>query len=257
MKFEHLAFRVLLIALAFFIGVAIARAEWYVAGDVLWTTYQGPQVDGTWMQEQMVSQRGIPAVRQTKESMAWDVGAGYRFADGEAWYSKLLSVEAGYRHYGAGVSAGGLAVSDAVYHDIINGEHPHYKASEYEATTHMEGGYLRVAKGFDVGAGLEPYVSGGAEVLYQETDFWSRSAKGRMGTGGFTGIMAAVTAGGGVKYHVWHGVKARVGAESHWVITESGHPISSQWITMGGGVEVPLNIFSDAAGSTRDYLWQR
>lgn len=234
-----------------------AHAEWYVAGDVLWTTYQGPQVDGTWVQAQLPSQRGIPAVRQTKESMSWDVGAGYRFADGESWYSKSLSLEAGYRHYGAGVSAGGLAVSDEVYGDILNGGHPHYKASEYEATTHMEGGYLRVAKGFDVGAGIEPYVSGGAEVLYQETDFWSKPRKGKLQTGGFTGVMAALTAGGGVKYHVGYGVKARVGAESHWIITESGHPISSQWITVGGGIEVPLDVFSSAAGSTRNYLWQR
>jgi opacity protein-like surface antigen len=234
-----------------------AHAEWYVAGDVLWTTYQGPQVDGTWTQEQLPSQRGIPAVRQTKESMAWDVGAGYRFTDGEAWYSKGLSLEAGYRHYGAGVSAGGLAVSDAVYGDILNGEHPRYKASEYEATTHMEGGYLRVAKGFDVGYGVEPYVSGGIEVLYQETDFWNKSQKGKTQTGGFTGIMAAVTAGGGFKYHVGYGVKARVGAESHWVITESGHPISSQWLTVGGGIEVPLDVFANIPGSTRDYLWQR
>lgn len=234
-----------------------AHAEWYVAGDVLWTTYQGPQVDGTWTQEQLPSQRGIPAVRQTKESMAWDVGLGYRFADGEAWYSKGLSLEAGYRHYGAGVSAGGLAVSDAVYGDILDGEHPHYKASEYEATTHMEGGYLRAAKGFDVGAGIEPYVSGGVEVLYQETDFWNKSRPGKIQTGGFTGIMAALTAGGGVKYHVGYGVKARIGAESHWIMTESGHPISSQWITVGGGVEVPLGVFANIPGSTRDYLWER
>lgn len=234
--------RVLFAAIAVLFMGSAAQAEWYVAGDVLWTTYQGPQVDGTWVQEQLPSQRGIPAVRQTKESMAWDVGAGYRFADGEAWYSKGLSLEAGYRHYGAGVSAGGLAVSDAVYGDILNGEHPHYKAREYEATTHMEGGYLRAAKGFDVGYGMEPYVSGGAEVLYQDTNFWNRPlyGKGKMGSGGFTGIMAALTAGGGVKYAVGYGVKARVGAESHWVITESGHPISSQWLTVGGGVEVPL-----------------
>jgi hypothetical protein len=218
-----------------------AHAEWYVAGDVLWTTYQGPQVDGTWTQEQLPSQRGIPAVRQTKESMAWDVGAGYRFDGGEAWYSTLWSVEGGYRHYGAGVSAGGLAVSDSAYTEIMNGADPgKYKASEYEATTHMEGGYLRVAKGFDAGYGVEPYVSGGIEVLYQDTNFWSRTVKGRLQTGGFTGVMVAPTIGGGIKYHVGHGVKARCGAEFIQTVSESGHPVSSQRIASGCGIEVPL-----------------
>jgi opacity protein-like surface antigen len=155
--------------------------------------------------------------------------------------TSLWSIEAGYRHYGSGVSAGGLAVSDAVYGAILEGKPPkHINSSEYEATDHMQGGYLRVAKGFDVGYGLEPYVSAGFEVLYHDLNFWSRTQKGRMGYGGFTGIMAGPTVGGGVKYDLWNGIKARAGVESHWMMTESGHPISSHWLTVGAGIEVPL-----------------
>jgi hypothetical protein len=154
--------------------------------------------------------------------------------------TSLWSIEAGYRHYGSGVSAGGLAVSDAVYGAILEGKMPkHIDSWEYEATDHMQGGYLRVAKGFDVGYGLEPYLSGGFEVLYHDLNFWSRSPKGRMNTGGFTGIMAGPTVGAGVKA-VYKGLKARFGAESHWMMTESGHPISSHWMTVGAGIEVPI-----------------
>lgn len=88
----------LLTVLSFFIGVALARAEPYVAGDLLWTTYQGPRVDGTWTQEHLESQRGIPAVRQTKESLTWDVGAGYRFANGESWLSQHWSITRHFAH---------------------------------------------------------------------------------------------------------------------------------------------------------------
>lgn len=258
MKFERIALQAMLIVLAFFLGVAIARAEWYVAGDILQARYQGPQVDGTWQQQMLPSRDGIPAVAQTKESLAWDVGAGYRFTDGEAWYSTLLSIEAGYRNYGSGLSAGGLGVNDEQYGKIQRGElDPNCAASvPYDATDHLQGGYLRLAKGFSLGYGLEPYVSGGVEVLYHDLDFWSQGRK-RIQTGGFTGMMAGPTVGGGLKYHVWHGVKARVGAESHWMVTESGHPITNHWLTVGGGIEVPLSVFSEAAGSTRDYLWQR
>ena len=218
-----------------------AYAEWYVAGDLLQARYAGPSVDGTWVQEQVPSRDGIPAVRQTKESLAWDVGVGYRFTGGESWATTLWLLEAGYRHYGAGVSAGGLAVSDEVYGRILEGRMPkRLDSAEYDATDRMQGGYLRVAKGFDAGYGIEPYLSGGVEVLSHDLTFWARSPNGSMGYGGYTGMVAGPTVGGGVKYAVWHGIKARVGAESHWMVTESGHPVSSQWITVGGGIEVPL-----------------
>lgn len=236
-----------------------ANAEWYIAGDLLQARYQGPQVDGTWQQQQLVSQRGIPAVRMTKESMAWDVGLGYRFADGEDWYAKKWSIEGGYRHFGSGVSAGGLIVPESVYERVRSGElDPRcIKTHEYEATDHLEGGYLRATKGFDLAYGFEAYVSAGAFVAYHDLNFWidkrRRQGHGPV-SGGFTGIAAGPTVGGGLKWEVWQGVKARFGAESHWALTESGHPISSQWVLVGGGIEVPLAIFG---GSTRDYFWQR
>lgn len=235
-----------MIVLVAMVAVACpAQAEWYVAGDLLQARFAGPSVDGTWKQEHVPSRDGIDAVKQTKESLAWDVGFGYRFADGDSWATALWSLEAGYRHYGSGISAGGLAVSDDVYGSIVSGhlsepDLSQVASSEYEATDHLQGGYLRMAKGFEAGYGIEPYVSGGVEVLYHDLNFWSRGRKGHMGYGGFTGMMAGPTVGGGVKYAIWHGIKARVGAESHWMVTESGHPISSQWLTVGGGIEVPL-----------------
>jgi opacity protein-like surface antigen len=218
------------------------KGEWYLAGDLLQARYQGPQVDGTWRQDH------VPGNHMTLESMAWDVGLGYRFADGEAWYTKQLSVEGGYRHYGSGVSSGGPIVGDADYHQIRFEGVPHqrFKKNVYEATDHSEGGYVRVTKGLLSWHGLEPYVSVGVEVLYHDLNIWVRNPckPGRRAwTGGFTGFMAGPTVGGGIKYEVWNGIKARFGAESHWSLTESGHPISSQWLLVGGGVEVPLTAW--------------
>ncbi len=221
---------------------ASVSAEWYLAADLLQARYAGPAVDGTWKQEQLPSRDGIPANQQTTQSLAWDVGVGYRFAGGDSWVSQLWSIEGGYRHWGA-VSAGGLAVSDHLYGMIMRGEMEpgRVHSSEYEATDRLQGGYLRAAKGFDAGYGFEPYLSAGCFVAYHDLNFWSRNPKGRMGSGGFTGLVAGPTVGGGVKYALSRGVKVRVGAESHWAMTESGHPISSQWLTVGGGVEVPLS----------------
>lgn len=232
-----------------------ANAEWYLAGDLLQARYQGPQVDGTWQQQQLVSRDGIPAVNMTKESLAWDVGLGYRFADGADWYTKKWSLEGGYRHWGAGISSGGLIVPDNVYERITRGglDPNCVRTSQYEATDHLQGGYLRAAKGVDLGYGFEAYVSAGAFVAYHDLNFWIDRRRGDI-TGGFTGLVAGPTVGGGIKYDVYQGIKARFGAESHWALTESGHPISSQWVLVGGGIEIPLTLGS---GSTRDYWWQR
>jgi opacity protein-like surface antigen len=234
---------------------AQASAEWYIAGDILQARYQGPTVEGNWQQQLLPSHDGIPAVAMTKESLAWDVGLGYRFA-GESWYSRLVSVEAGYRHYGAGMSAGGLAVSDELYGQMMRGDiNPQcVQSAQWEATDRLQGGYLRLSKGFAVGYGFEPYMSGGVEVLYHDLTGWWKDPKGRNHDYGYTGMLAGPTIGGGVKYELSHGIKARVGAESHWMITESGQPITNHWLTVGAGIEVPLSIGS---GSTREYLWNR
>lgn len=214
----------------------------YLSGELSQARFDGPAVDGTWTQERLPSRDGIPAVKQTKESMTWDLGAGYRFANGESWYSSGLSIEAGYRNYGSGVSAGGLAVSDEVYGEILAGHIPHHiKSVEYEATDHLQGGYLRIAKGFETEYGIEPFVSGGIEVLHHRLDFWARDRHGVARQGPiFTGFVAGPTVGGGLKYSVTKGLKVRVGVESHWMMTESGHPISSHWLTAGGGLEASL-----------------
>ena len=232
----------LLFGLMLLLAAHPIHAEWYLAADLLQARYAGPAVDGTWKQEHLPSRDGIPANRQTTESLAWDVGAGYRFADGDSWLTSLWSIEGGYRHFGSGVSAGGLAVSDAEYGAMLTGHTPHaVKSSEYEATDHLQGGYLRASKGFDVVLGLEPYLSAGFFVASHKLNFWTRSPNGHMHAGGFTGLVAGPTVGGGVKYVLYRGVKARAGVESQWTMTESGHPISSQWVTVGGGIEVPLN----------------
>lgn len=242
---------------------APVSAEWYLAADLLQARFAGPSVDGTWKQEQLPSRDGIPAVKLTRESLAWDVGAGYRFDDGERWYSNLWSIEGGYRHWGSGVTAGGLAISDEHYGQLMRRDiDPRtVKSSEYEATDHLQGGYLRAAKAFAMGYGVEPYLSAGFFVAYHDLNFWTRSPNGHMQYGGCTGLVAGPTLGGGVKYALYRGVKARIGVESHWSMTESGHPISSQWLTVGGGIEVPLDlplsVLNTGGGSWREYLWQR
>lgn len=219
--------------------VSQARAEWYLAGDLMQARFQGPQTDGTWVQQGVPSRDGIPAVKQTKEHLAWGVGAGYRFADGERWWAERWSIEGGYRYWGV-VSAGGLWVGDHQYFPETQTVAKGAKSSEAEAADHLQGGYLRVAKGFPVGYGIEPFVSAGAFVAYHDLNFWARPKHGRMVSGGFTGIVAGPTVGGGVKYELWRGIKARAGVDAHFAVTESGHAISSQWLTVGGGIEVPL-----------------
>lgn len=238
--------------------VPVQAGDWYLAADLLQARFQGPQVDGTWKQERTPSWGDTQAMTQTKQSIAYDVGLGYRFTDGEPWYTKNWSVEGGYRHWGA-ISAGGLAVNDHQYREVTSGlvRPGHYKPAEYDATDRLQGGYLRIAKGFDIGLGLEPYVSVGAFVAYHDLQGWWKGPYGGQGAVGFTGVVAGPTVGGGVKYHVYQGIKARVGVESHWSMTESGHPISSQWLTVGGGIEVPVTFLTSFGGTTRDYLWQR
>lgn len=248
--------------LAGIVGLLLAapvQAEWYLAGDLLQARFAGPTVDGTWKQEYTPSQDGKPAMTQTLQSLAWDVGAGYRFADGAAWYTQSLSVEGGYRHWGNTLSAGGLAVSDDQYHQVTTRQvgPAHYEPAEYDATDRLQGGYLRMTKGFAVGGGVEPYVAVGAFVAYHDLQGWWRHPAGGSGAVGYTGVVAGPTVGGGLKYELVRGIRARVGVESHWSLTESGHPISSQWLTVGGGIEVPLAVFTSVEGSGRDYLWQR
>lgn len=247
-----------LIITLFLIALAApAQAQWYLAGDLLQARYQEPQVDGTWRQNAVPSNRTHHANMMTLESLAWDVGAGYRFIGDDRWWTRGWAVEGGYRHYGSGVSSGGTVTDDHTYGQLLAGTRrpSTVTPSTYEATDRLQGGYLRVSKGLATWYGLEPYLSAGVEVLYHDLNFWARSPKGRMSYGGFTGVLAGPTLGGGVAYEVWRGIRARAGAEAHWLLTESGHPISSHWLTVGGGIEVPLAIFT--GGTTRDYLWQR
>lgn len=245
----------IILAVLFMGGVSAAQAEWYLAGDLLQARYQPPEVDGTWRQDHVPSTNTHHASMSTLQSMAWNVGAGYRFDLTETWYGRLFAVEAGYRHYGSGVSAGGTVTDDHTYGQILAGKRPPHTVtpSTYEATDHLQGGYLRVSKGFETWYGIEPYVSAGVEILYHDLNFWSRSPKGRMSYGGFTGILAGPTVGGGIRVALWQGVKARFGAEAFWGATEEGHPISNERITWGGGIEVPLAL----GGAGHDYWWQR
>lgn len=218
-----------------------ARAEWYLAADLLQARYAGPNVDGPWVPKNLPAGNGIPAAKESTDSLAWDAGVGYRFAGGESWLTTLWSIEGGYRDWGS-VTAGRVDVSDYLYGPIMRHKDdlPKVNKSDYEATDHLQGGYLRVAKGFDAGYGIEPYLSGGVFVAHADRVVSSRSSTGQMGSVGSTGVVAGPTVGGGIKYDMYRGIKARAGAESHWAITESGHPISSQWLTVGGGIEVPL-----------------
>lgn len=222
---------------------APAQAEPYVTFGAGTAQFRGPDTDGTWEQQLLSSRHGIPAVQQTKESFVWDAGVGYRFAGGDTWWEKLWSIEAGFRSFGSGVSAGGLAVSDAQYTKIMNGaDEGKFHPSRYEATTHMQGGYVRVSKGFDTGTPLEPYLSVGFTGLGQRTDYWSRGlgAHAKTNTGAMNGMVAGPTFGGGVRFDLYHGIKLLAGAELQQMVTESGHAISSRWILVEGGVQVPL-----------------
>lgn len=250
MKFEWIALRILLIVLAFFLSMAVARAEVYVAGDLLHNKFGCPKVDGTWKQDLITGGSNCDT-----GSLAWDAGLGYRFTGGESSWTKLWSVEAGYRNWGE-IGVGGRWVSDEHYTEVMQHgegwlEKHGIEPRQFSLINKLEGGYLRVAKGVDLGLGLEPYISAGLFVASH------RVMRPDGGKTYFEGTVAGPTVGGGLKYNLYRGIKARIGAESHWTISENENPFSSQWITVGGGVEVPLSVFTGMAGSTRDYLWQR
>lgn len=211
---------------------AVVHAEWYVAGDVLQSHYARPNVDGTWKQDLIPNGSGFDGT-----SLAYDAGFGYRFAGDERAWTQLWSVEMGYRHWGD-VTASGNWVTDEQYEQVTEHgaqwivEHDIH-APHMSATNRLHGGYLRVMKGVDVGYGFEPYVSVGGFGAGHITIIDGTKRP-------FSGEMAGPTVGGGIKYTILYGVKARVGVDSHWSITERNYPISSHWLTVGGGIEVPV-----------------
>lgn len=209
-----------------------AHAEWYVAGDVLHNRFSCPTVDGTWKQDLIT---GGSACEQN--SLAWDAGLGYRFQGGSSAWSQLWSVESGYRDWGS-IGVGGRWVSDEHYTEVMaHGEgwldKQGITPKSYQFEDRLHGGYLRVAKAVDIGYGLEPFMSAGI--------FGGTHTMGRVGyKPAFEGMVIGPTVGGGIKYELYRGVKARLSVDSHWTLGETKHPISSQWITVGGGIEMPL-----------------
>lgn len=230
-----------IVMLVIFFFLSHARAEWIVVGNLSQARFEPPGPDGNWTQELLPSRNGIPGVAQTRQSMTWDVGAGYRFAGGESPLSTLWSIEAGYRDYGSGISAGGLGVSDEKYGAIMEGTlNPRsVRSSQWEATDHMRGGFVRALKGMELGYGFELVATGGFELLYHDL---VGNTKGQAKAYGYTGIMGGPTVGGGLRYHIGRGVKARVMVEQHWMMLETEHPITSAWTLVGGGIEVPLGF---------------
>ena len=213
-----------------------AFAELYVAADLMHNQYSAPSVDGTWKQDRITGGSQFDLA-----SKSWDTGLGYRFRGDDRSWTQLWSIELGYRNFG-NVGAGGNWVSDDHYRQTMyHGEQwlsQHHIRPKFTAVVdRLEGGYLRVAKGFDVGYGFEPFISAGLFGAAHELSM--RDSARPI----FSGIVAGPTVGGGFKYHIRNGLKIRVSADSHWTLTESQHPISSQWITVGGGIEVPLKKF--------------
>lgn len=226
----------LIVMLAIFFITSKARAELYVAGDMLHNEFSCPKVDGTWKQDLITGGSNCDT-----GSIAWDTGLGYRFDGGESSWTKLWSVEAGYRNWG-NVGVGGRWVSDVNYTEVMqhgegwlaeNGVTP----KSYAFTDRLEGAYLRFAKGFDAGLGLEPFVSAGIFVAHHQLSKDGRDVAGH------SGIVAGPTVGGGVKYDIYQGLKLRVSVDYHRSFTEAGHPPSTEFFTVGGGVEVPLAKF--------------
>jgi len=213
--------------------VAPVQAEWYAAGDLLQSQFARPAVDGTWKQDLVPHGSELDGT-----SLAYDAGLGYRFTGGASAWTQLWSIETGYRHWGQ-VTASGNWVSDEIYTKVMThgpqwlSEHG-ITAPHCSATDRLQGGYLRVAKGVDVGYGIEPYISAGVFAAVHNLSFNDNPRTI------FSDLVAGPTVGGGIKYEISHGIKARIGVDSHWTMTEKGHPISSQWLTVGGGIEVPL-----------------
>jgi len=224
--------QVLFAVMAVLLMGSVAHAEWYVAGDVLHNRFSCPKVDGTWKQDLITG-----GSECDRDSLAWDAGLGYRFEGGSSGWSQLWSVESGYRDWGS-IGVGGRWVSDEHYTEVMqHGEgwldKKGITPKSYQFEDRLRGGYLRIAKGVDIGYGLEPFVSVGI--------FGGSHTMGRVGyKPAFEGLVIGPTVGGGLKYDLYRGIKARVSVDSHWTFGESGHPPSSQWTTVGGGIEVPL-----------------
>lgn len=221
-----------------------AQADWYLAGDVMQARYQEPQVDGTWRQDRLPSQDGIQANQFTTQAFAWGAGLGYRFANGQSWYGRDWSVEVGYRDWGF-TSTGGLYISDTDYAQLPTAhaarwlDRHHIDPKRYEVADHYQGGSLRAAKGLGTIMGIEPYISLGWFVAQHQTRLAHLQNQVFE-----SGVVAGPTIGGGVKVELYQGIKARAGIESHWTMLETHNPVSSQWLTVSGGIEVP-------------FIWQR
>lgn len=218
----------------FVLWATVGRAEWYVVGDLMQARYQEPQVDGTWRQDRLPSTVDRQANGFTTQSLAWGGGVGYRAGN---W-----SLEGGYRDWGF-TSTQGLYIADSHYAQL-----PSHHAAQwlekhgidskpYEVADHYQGGYLKVMGGLPVWGEFEPYATVGIFVAQHATRL------AHLQNQIFEqGMVIGPLVGGGVKYALWQGVKARVGVESHWTLVETHNPVSSQWVTVGGGVEVPLTI---------------
>ena len=225
--------RILLSLVVSLVLTVPAWAEPYVAGDLGVSQCARPAVDGTWKQDLITNGSQFDC-----NNLAWNAGLGYRFHDGPDLLTDNWSVELGYKDWGS-ATAGGRWVNDDHYTQVMaHGEQwldKHgIKGKQVSVSDSLHGGYGRIAKGFLVGP-IEPYVSVGWFGGVHTVRLASKSNREL-----FEGVSAGPTFGGGIKLPLWYGVKARVGAELFQSVIEGDHPISSQWWSVGGGLEVPL-----------------
>lgn len=230
MKFEQLALRILLIVLAFFLGVAMARADGpYVTGSLGQARYSLTAPDGSWRQEAL-------GHHATRESLAWSVGAGYQWDH--------LAVEASYLNFGA-VSDGGSHVSDEEY-----GKRNLKDVEKFDATDRIQGGVLKAIYRVNI-MGFTPFLSAGVWGGQHTLTWWATHPHG-VTDYTMSGMLLGGVAGGGICYQ-WVSLQV----EYYKAFAQTGFPISTEIVLPSVKLNVPLSAFSELAGSTRDYLWQR
>ena len=208
-----------------FLTPAYAQEGPYITGAIGQSRFSLTAPDGTWRQEGL-------GYHATKESLAWQAGLGYGFADGWA-------VEATYIDFGA-VSNGGNAVGDEGYRPATKTYNHHAQVNQFEATDQLQSGSLRLLKSFDVGYGFRPFLAAGMWAGVHDLSFWTRYSQNRVRYNDqYGGVLFGPVVGGGLCYDL--PIASVCGQVDYYrAVSQSGFPISTEIVMPTAAIKVPL-----------------
>ena len=208
-----------------FLTPAYAQDGPYITGAIGQSRFSLTAPDGTWRQEGL-------GYHATKESLAWQAGLGYGWANGWA-------VEANYIDFGA-VSNGGNAVGDEDYRPATKTYNHHAQVNQFEATDQLQAGSLRLLKSFDVGYGFRPFLAAGMWAGVHDLSFWTRYDKRKTRYNDqYGGVLFGPVVGGGLCYAL--PIASVCGQVDYYrAVSQSGFPISTEIVMPTAALKVPM-----------------